>query len=40
MKRSYMGVETDRAVNVGGFSAEQKAFLEYHRNAVLLRAAR
>lgn len=35
-----MGVETTTVVNVGGFSEGQRRFLEYHRNAVLLRAAR
>jgi putative restriction endonuclease len=35
-----MGVGTTRPVNVGGFSSGQKAFLEFHRNAVLLQAIR
>ena len=35
-----MGVETDRIVNVGPFSQGQRSFLDYHRNAVLLRAVR
>src|SRR5215475_6457080 len=35
-----MGVETDRIVNVGAFTAGQKNFLDYHRNAVLLRIGR
>jgi len=35
-----MGVETDRAVNVGSFADGQRQFLDYHRNAVLLRAMR
>ena len=35
-----MGVATDRAVNVGSFTEGQKHFLEYHRDAVLLRASR
>ena len=35
-----MGIETERLVNVGGFSEGQRKFLDFHRNAVLLRAAR
>lgn len=35
-----MGVETDRVVNVGGFTEGQRKFLDFHRNAVLLRALR
>jgi len=35
-----MGVDTEQAVNVGGFSAGQKTFLDYHRSFVLLKAAR
>ena len=35
-----MGIETTKAVNVGGFTSGQKAFLEFHRNAVLLQAIR
>ena len=35
-----MGVETQRVVNVGGFSEGQRAYLDFHRNAVLLRAVR
>ena len=35
-----MGVETARRINVGIFSHGQKSFLEFHRNAVLLRANR
>jgi putative restriction endonuclease len=35
-----MGVETHRVVNVGGFSEGQRRFLDFHRNAVLLRAVR
>ena len=31
-----MGVETESAVNVGGFTAGQKKFLDFHRNSVLL----
>jgi hypothetical protein len=35
-----MGVSTDRIVNVGSFTEGQKYFLNYHRDAVLLRAVR
>jgi hypothetical protein len=35
-----MGVETQRVVNVGGFTEGQRRFLDFHRNAVLLRAVR
>jgi putative restriction endonuclease len=35
-----MGVETDVLVNIGTFTEGQRHFLEFHRNAVLLRAAR
>lgn len=35
-----MGVETQRVVNVGGFTEGQRSFLDFHRNAVLLRASR
>jgi putative restriction endonuclease len=35
-----MGVDTKRPVNVGGFTEEQQRFLDFHRNFVLLRAAR
>jgi HNH endonuclease len=35
-----MGVETERLINVGVFTDGQKQFLEFHRNAVLLRAVR
>lgn len=35
-----MGVETEQIVNVGPFTDGQREFLEFHRNAVLLRAAR
>lgn len=35
-----MGVETNRRVNVGTFTEGQRQFLEYHRNAVLLKMAR
>ena len=33
-----MGIDVTRAVNVGAFTSSQKAFLEFHRNAVLLQA--
>ena len=35
-----MGIDTERAVNVGGFTSGQKEFLDFHRNAVLLQAVR
>ena len=35
-----MGIETERVVNVGGFSEGQRKFLEFHRTSVLLRASR
>jgi len=35
-----MGVETEGVVNVGSFTEGQRQFLDYHRNAVLLRAVR
>jgi len=35
-----MGVRTDAALNVGTFTSGQRCFLEYHRDAVLLRAVR
>jgi putative restriction endonuclease len=35
-----MGINVRDAVNVGGFTTGQKAFLEFHRNAVLLQAVR
>jgi putative restriction endonuclease len=35
-----MGVITNRTVNVGAFTSGQRRFLEYHRDPVLLRAAR
>jgi putative restriction endonuclease len=34
-----MGIDTSRAINVGGFSDGQKQFLDFHRNAVLLQSA-
>lgn len=33
-----MGVQTDQVVNVGAFSQGQKAFLQFHRESVLLKA--
>jgi putative restriction endonuclease len=35
-----MGIETDRVVNVGAFTEGQRQFLDYHRDAVLLRIDR
>jgi putative restriction endonuclease len=35
-----MGVETDQVINVGTFTEGQRQFLDFHRNAVLLRASR
>ncbi len=35
-----MGINVRDAVNVGGFTSGQRAFLEFHRNAVLLQAIR
>ena len=35
-----MGIETERIVNVGGFSQGQRKFLDFHRSSVLLRASR
>jgi putative restriction endonuclease len=35
-----MGIETSALVNVGGFTAGQREFLGFHRDKVLLRAAR
>jgi putative restriction endonuclease len=35
-----MGVETSRTINVGAFTEGQRQFLDYHRNAVLLKIAR
>jgi hypothetical protein len=35
-----MGVETERTINVGNFTDGQRHFLDFHRNAVLLRAGR
>jgi putative restriction endonuclease len=35
-----MGIETNAAVNVGGFTAGQREFLDFHREKVLLKSAR
>ncbi len=35
-----MGVTIDETVNVGRFSSGQRGFLDYHRDAVLLKAVR
>jgi len=35
-----MGVETQRVVNVGGFTEGERRFLDFHRTAALLRAVR
>jgi hypothetical protein len=35
-----MGIETTGIVNVGGFSSGQRQYLDFHRNSVLLKAAR
>jgi putative restriction endonuclease len=35
-----MGIDTTKVVTVGGFTEGQRAFLEYHRNSVLLKAVR
>jgi len=35
-----MGLETKGITNVGTFTSSQRQFLEFHRNAVLLRVAR
>ncbi len=35
-----MGVDTERVVNVGGFSARQRNFLDFHRNSVFLESLR
>ena len=34
-----MGVETQRVVNVGGFTEGQRRFLDFHRDKVVLRPA-
>jgi putative restriction endonuclease len=35
-----LGVETEQIINVGGFTEGQRKFLDFHRNAVLLKAIR
>jgi putative restriction endonuclease len=35
-----MGIETEQVVNVGAFTEGQRHFLDFHRNSVLLKAAR
>jgi hypothetical protein len=35
-----MGIEVRDTLNVGPFTAGQRSFLEYHRDMVLLKAAR
>ena len=35
-----MGIDTNNVVNVGGFTSGQKGYLDFHRNAVLLRSVR
>ncbi len=35
-----MGIETKEVVNVGGFTSGQRKFLDFHRNAVLLKSVR
>jgi putative restriction endonuclease len=35
-----MGIDTDKVVNVGGFTTAQKRFMDFHRNAVLLKSIR
>ena len=35
-----MGIETERTVNVGGFSTGQKQFLKFHRGAIFLESRR
>jgi hypothetical protein len=35
-----MGIETGKIINVGGFTAGQKDFLDFHRNSVLLQSVR
>lgn len=35
-----MGVDTERVVNVGGFCAGQRNFLDFHRNSVFLESLR
>ncbi len=35
-----MGIDTNKVINVGGFTSGQKHFLDFHRNAVLLQSNR
>ena len=35
-----MGIDTTGTVNVGGFTAGQREFLDFHRDKVLLKSAR
>jgi putative restriction endonuclease len=35
-----MGIDTTKLVNVGGFTSGQRAFLDFHRNSVLLQSVR
>ena len=35
-----MGIDTTKAINVGGFTSGQKQFLDFHRNDVLLKSIR
>ena len=35
-----MGIETNKIINVGGFTSGQKAYLEFHRDSVLLMTRR
>ena len=35
-----MGIDTANPLNVGGFTSGQRAFLDFHRNGVLLQANR
>jgi putative restriction endonuclease len=35
-----MGIDTEKIMNVGGFTSGQKQFLDFHRNAVLLQSIR
>jgi hypothetical protein len=35
-----MGIDTHGAVNVGGFTEGQRRYMDFHRNAIPLRAAR
>jgi putative restriction endonuclease len=35
-----MGIDTEKIMNVGGFTSGQKQFLDFHRNAGLLQPIR